>query len=433
MSSAGYQARVPRFLVQLLRRGAPVIAATPRDVPDLVVDPAPIAGWRRISAMCETDSELEPDSLLMRACRYVVLVPLVFRLFVLPVTLLPSGLPAATTLIALVLLALNTLGIVWVLRVVGLRYRAARGLLLLDAFLAVSANLAVAATTPPGSYGLATAVSWMALVGSVALWTVAWGIPSGAGLTLLSVPLQLAMCALAGREADTAELAANAAVLGVALVTATGGLMLVGLGTRLALGIGIRRGQQAQDARVRRELHDTVLQALEAMALPAPGDGEHAAARLAELRGIARAQAIELRGMLSEPADTPPAGLGEDLTVLATEMAREGLRAQLVFADVDDSTLPEARRRAVRDAAREALRNTIKHSGTNEVVLCVEERDGGIAVIARDHGTGFDADRRPAGFGISESISARLTEVGGHSRVDSQPGRGTRVTLWVPR
>jgi signal transduction histidine kinase len=209
---------------------------------------------------------------------------------------------------------------------------------------------------------------------------------------------------------------------------------MVGLGTRLALGLGIRRGREAEAAKVRRELHDTVLQALEAMALPGPGDDDQAVTRLAELRGIARAQAMELRrGLAGEPDLPHPTTIGEDLALLATEMAREGLRAQLVFADVDDSTMPEARRRAVRDAAREALRNTMKHSGTNEAVLRIEERDGGIAVIARDHGSGFSDEDRPAGFGISESIAARLAEVGGHAHVDSQPGRGTRVTLWVPR
>ena len=66
------------------------------------------------------------------------------------------------------------------------------------------------------------------------------------------------------------------------------------------------------------------------------------------------------------------------------------------------------------------------------VVVRVEEQEGGVAVITRDHGAGFSIDTRPAGFGISESITARLAEVGGTARVESAPGNGTRVTLWVP-
>jgi signal transduction histidine kinase len=53
-------------------------------------------------------------------------------------------------------------------------------------------------------------------------------------------------------------------------------------------------------------------------------------------------------------------------------------------------------------------------------------------VIARDHGTGFDADTVPAGFGITNSITARLVEVGGSAKIESAPGKGTRVTMWVP-
>ena len=65
-------------------------------------------------------------------------------------------------------------------------------------------------------------------------------------------------------------------------------------------------------------------------------------------------------------------------------------------------------------------------------MFAMRRRDNGIAVIARDHGTGFSDADRPAGFGISNSITARLADVGGSSTIESEPGRGTRVTLWVP-
>jgi anti-sigma regulatory factor (Ser/Thr protein kinase) len=46
-------------------------------------------------------------------------------------------------------------------------------------------------------------------------------------------------------------------------------------------------------------------------------------------------------------------------------MARDGLRAQLVIAELDDDTFSEVRQIAIRDAVREALRNTLKHAGTD--------------------------------------------------------------------
>ncbi|RSM89448.1 hypothetical protein DMH04_05445 [Kibdelosporangium aridum] len=194
--------------------------------------------------------------------------------------------------------------------------------------------------------------------------------------------------------------------------------------------IGVRRGRVAERAELNRYIHDNVLQALEAMAMRTPSDSVDAEAKLTEFRNLARAQAIALRRGFDEPA----AGgrLTEDLAAVATDLARDGLRAQLVMADIDDQ-LPEARRKAVRDATREALRNTLKHAQTTQVTVRVEERDGGIVVTTRDHGVGFDMAERPRGFGINQSIIARLSQVGGYADIVSRPGGGTRVTLWVPK
>ena len=445
MSFVGNPVRRTSFLGALLRRGAAVIAAAPNDLPDAVVDPRPLPGWQRISLMSTAAATAAPtDSLIMRACRYVLLGPLLYRAVVLPSQMASYlSTPTFTGVLPLVLLTtilvgLNVTAMVWVLRVGDFRNQVARWLLVLDGAIAIVLNLSISFAVPPEAQAAVAKVSWTYLVGVVALWTLSRGVPAGLALILASFPLRAAMTwlgDLAGLpRPGFAEMLYYALGLIVALVTAMGVLVLVGLGTWLALALGIRRGRETERARSRRFLHDTVLQTLEAMAMPAPGDRDNAEERLAELRGFARAQAIELRRDLDRTAEgTGSATLGEDLTGLATEMARAGLRARLVVADFDDSTLSDVRRLAVRDAVREALRNTMKHSGATEVVLRVEERDGGIAVIARDYGTGFDQNDRPAGFGIGESIVGRLAEVGGRAKVESTPGRGTRVTLWVPR
>jgi hypothetical protein len=142
------------------------------------------------------------------------------------------------------------------------------------------------------------------------------------------------------------------------LFTACGALVLIGLGTRLALAYGIRNGRLAERAQQHRMLHDTVLQTLEAISLSGAVDAER---RLAEIRRLARAQAMELRHIENagdHAAETGIRPLGEKLAALAAEMARDGLRAQLVIAELDDDTFSEVRQIAIRDAVREALRNT---------------------------------------------------------------------------
>jgi signal transduction histidine kinase/DNA-binding NarL/FixJ family response regulator len=432
----------PPFLTALLRGGAPVIAAVPDRMPDEVVDPAPMPAWRRISMLSAPVPHAESDTLLSRACRYVMLLPLAYRIGAMPVALLlylngahgPAVFGAVLTTVLGVFLSVLTA--VWILRMPGFLSSTARWVVTVDTAVAIVANLALAEVCSPGSFS-ATGVSWQYLAGSVALWTLARGVPTGLLGVLFGGPLHLSMVTLASGSGapGTAVFVGRELILLAALLVCTCGLILLGVGVRLALAVGARHGVELAHSKIRRGLHDTVLQTLEAMALTPPGDTDDAPARLRELRGIAHAQAVELRRDLRDLFDAPstePAGLVEDLAEIATRMAREGLRAQLVAEDFDDS-LDTARRLAIRDAVREALRNTLRHSGTTEVVLRVEERGGGIAVTARDFGAGFDERGHEPGFGISESIAARVKEVGGSMSIDSSLGSGTRVTLWVPR
>lgn len=431
--------RPASFLVTLLRRGAPALATATSELKDEVADPTPMRALRRISHMAGPVDTAYRDNLLLRAARYVALVPLVYRLFAVPgafgvyfsahggTGLVPVG------LVTLGSVALSLYGIRWMLRSAPFHPQHAARLLVIDLVFTLTAPLLVGTFVPAAVFTEAMAVPGKHLLGEVALLALALGMPAAAALVVVSFPIRmLASLFGTGRAAPAEALATIPSILGV-LFTATGALVLIGLGSRLALAYGIRNGRLAERARQHRILHDTVLQTLEAISLSNHGEP---AERLAEVQRLARAQSMELRRMIeneaSQRAEAGSRPLGEKLASLAAEMARDGLRAQLVMAELDDDTLSEVRQIAIRDAVRESLRNTLKHAGTDKVVVRVEEQEGGVAVIIRDHGTGFSIDARPAGFGISESITARLAEVGGTARVESAPGNGTRVTLWVP-
>jgi signal transduction histidine kinase len=51
----------------------------------------------------------------------------------------------------------------------------------------------------------------------------------------------------------------------------------------------------------------------------------------------------------------------------------------------------------------------------------------------KDDGTGFDPRNTAEGFGISNSIRARITEMGGKVEIDSIVGQGSEVRIWVNR
>ncbi|MCU1685703.1 MAG: histidine kinase [Amycolatopsis sp.] len=427
--------RPASFLLTLIRRGAPAMATATNALSDEVADPTPMRALRRISHIDGPIDVASNDGLLLRAARYIVLVPLLFRVVAVPgamvVFLLAHGRNGAVPVVAVtaVSVVLNVFGTAWLLRSAPFRPGNAGVLIGIDVLFTLVMGLVLALTVPSEALADAMAVSGKQLIGCVGVLSLAMGLPRGIALALVSFPVRLLGTWLNGHTDIADALSGYSAMLGV-LYTAGGALIMIGLGTRLALAYGIRNGRSAERARQQRMLHDTVLQTLETISLKTPGDAEQ---QLADLRGLARAQAIQLRQTLETSDDDEGSRpLGEKLATLAAEMARDGLRAQLVIAELDDDTLSEVRQIAIRDAVREALRNTMKHSGTDQVVVRMEQRDGGLAVITRDHGAGFSTGTQPPGFGISESINARLAEVGGTAIVESSPGNGTRVTLWVP-
>ncbi|MDQ0379900.1 sensor histidine kinase [Amycolatopsis thermophila] len=425
------------FLLTLLSKGAGVLASTPPELPDEIDDPEPVSALRRIGAVAASSTDGPRSSLMVRATRYAVLLPLVYRIGTLPIAWVwlvaaYGPLPAAT-IVAWVGVVANLAGLVWVLRVPDRDGRTTRLVLGADLVFALAGGVLVSAVAPASLYWAAAWIPFLNWTGTVGLWTMCRGVPAGVTLVVLGVPVQLGLLALGGQlPMWVPALIGGTGTALVAVVVAAGTLVLLGVATRLALAIGMRLGVSGERARTERALHDTVLQALEAMAMRGPGDADDPAGALARVRAQARAQAGEVRRGIGAPGGQGE-GLAAELTGLATEMAREGLRAKLALTDLAGDTLTEARRAAVRDAAREALRNTLKHAGTREVVIRLAEHDGGIAVVIRDHGVGYDEDQRPAGFGVSSSMKARLTEAGGWCRIDSKPGHGTRVTLWVPR
>jgi signal transduction histidine kinase len=84
---------------------------------------------------------------------------------------------------------------------------------------------------------------------------------------------------------------------------------------------------------------------------------------------------------------------------------------------------------------QEALSNIRKHSGATRAVISIEEQDAGVLVQIRDDGAGFDPEtferRSIPRFGLS-IMRERAAAVGGWLEIDSERGKGTRVTAFIP-
>jgi signal transduction histidine kinase len=185
---------------------------------------------------------------------------------------------------------------------------------------------------------------------------------------------------------------------------------------------GARLAAEAATNREHRLLHDSALQTLEAIASGAVTDP-------AVVRRHAEREASALRYALSGGL-AAPGGVVARLAQLVEEFADRGLRVQLVTDDLE--TEPPARiADALCEATREALTNVVKHAGVDGTIVRVTDDEGSWRVTVRDRGVGFDPEKEQRGFGLDHSITERLAEVGGFSRVTSSPGQGTKVEMWV--
>jgi signal transduction histidine kinase len=204
---------------------------------------------------------------------------------------------------------------------------------------------------------------------------------------------------------------------------------------RRAVRHGVRSGIRSERARMLRFLHDTTLQSLEAMARQSTSDNPDPVVVVAQLREVARAEALRLRSQLGELTGWASPGatsLATALSDVVAEVVARGLRVALVVSDLAGVAPTRDRRAALCGATGAALSNVWRHAQVSRATVRVEPAAGGVRVVVRDHGRGIGTDPARFGFGIRESILARLAEVGGWATVEPAAGTGTRVTLWVP-
>ncbi len=214
---------------------------------------------------------------------------------------------------------------------------------------------------------------------------------------------------------------------------------------------GTRAGEQER-ARLARELHDSVAQALYGITLGAKTaratldrDTEKARASLDYTIRLAEGGVSEMKALLFSlrPDALEEGGLVAALTGHAQAMeARHGLT---VFTDLpaEPHLTPDAQAAAYR-VAQEALHNVVKHARAHQVWLSVAQVGGWVTLTVRDDGRGFDPQVQGRGTLGQRSMRERAAGAGGTLEVrsvqatasgtttDSGTESGTTVTLRLP-
>jgi signal transduction histidine kinase len=131
-----------------------------------------------------------------------------------------------------------------------------------------------------------------------------------------------------------------------------------------------------------------------------------------------------------EVSDEPV--LGTTLESVKQRFGRMGL--EVSWHGTGQVLLPSEVLDAFLLALAECLENVRRHSGVTQAHVTITDDDTTVRAMVTDAGVGFEiGDIDEARLGFTESVVARLREVGGNARLFSAPGSGTTVVLEVPR
>ncbi len=185
------------------------------------------------------------------------------------------------------------------------------------------------------------------------------------------------------------------------------------------------------------DLHDSVTQTLFTASVlaevtPRIWDRDQGVARknMEMLSTLIRGALAEMRSLLFElrTAGLRSQTLGQLLVTLA-EAGRARTRAAITLSINADLELPENVAITYYRIAQEALNNAINHAEATLIEISLVEEPGSIELLVRDDGRGFNPQAIPEErLGVSIMIE-RAEQIGGHIKIQSEPGRGTAITL----
>jgi two-component system sensor histidine kinase UhpB len=207
---------------------------------------------------------------------------------------------------------------------------------------------------------------------------------------------------------------------------------------RVGTAAAVLRAQEAERARVARDLHDEVNQALAAVSIRLAATADSAppefAEELAETQRLATQAMHELLGLAR---DLRPAALDDHglLPALRTQVRLFGERfgiAASFSADGNRLFLGEFEQLVVYRVVQEALSNAARHAHATRVRVNVTGCNAPqVRVTVADDGGGFDPNRlRDGGSGLA-GMRERAMLAGGRLDVRTVPGGGTTIELVV--
>ncbi|WP_405078988.1 GAF domain-containing sensor histidine kinase [Paenibacillus chitinolyticus] len=201
--------------------------------------------------------------------------------------------------------------------------------------------------------------------------------------------------------------------------------------------------------RLARDLHDSVCQMLFSLSMTARaaesmiggGQSEPAIAAVRDMQQLAQSSLKEMRALIMQ---LRPAGLEDGLVSSLKRYGEKlGLKVQADVRGVRE--LPRPVEEALWRIGQEALNNIVKHAGTKEAVISLEQGDAEAVLRIHDRGSGMkrtaaiseeQADEEAGtaagtSFGLI-TMKERAESLGGRLSIATEPEKGTSIAAAIP-
>jgi PAS domain S-box-containing protein len=206
--------------------------------------------------------------------------------------------------------------------------------------------------------------------------------------------------------------------------------------------------EESERRQLARELHDRIGQNVTALTLnlnmlrgELPAESvQKVGAQINDCETLLYSTAQLIRDVMAE---LRPPGLDQlGLLAALTEHARQvAARARLSVAVTGTEIvprLPPESEIVLFRIAQEALTNVVKHARASKAAIALETGPDKVVMTISDDGRGYDPAARLAQTQVTASLGLvgmreRAESIGGRLRVESAPGRGTRVIVEAPR
>jgi signal transduction histidine kinase len=200
------------------------------------------------------------------------------------------------------------------------------------------------------------------------------------------------------------------------------------------------QAQEDERRSLSRELHDEVGQALSAVLVElrnlstglAIRSEDQSLRHVETIKGLVEGTVRVVRNMalLLRPSMLDDLGLVPALKWQARECSKSTSMDVSVNAPLDSEDLPDEYKTCIYRVVQEALHNCARHSRATVVRIRVEQERDRLLLNIEDDGQGFDV-QHTKGLGLL-GMQERVSRLGGKFDVQSEPGRGTRLSVELP-